>query len=251
MRPASTVARPSHALRNEGDNMGYDDSTRQRLLHEFLNLRTFQDVARWDAEARAEAQRIETIGTAAEAELAAKRQARQAATEEFARRSFFARLFGSKQHIRALEAQEKDLARSIAMLEDWVEDLLERVDLTPDNPKEQKALLKELRAEKKELALAKKEARAEMASIRTAARQATADVGPGFGKFTRSLAADQRRSIRRNKEAMLGPRESAVAAIDRQLLALERRMAWVERFGARDDDEDGAPSKRLSMSVSK
>jgi hypothetical protein len=63
-----------------------------------------------------------------------------------------------------------------------------------------------------------------MTAIRVEARQQTAVATPGkYGKW-------DRRQIRLNKEAALQPHENEKAAFDRQIIKLDRIMAWLERF---------------------
>ena len=105
--------------------------------------------------------------------------------------------------------------------------------MTPNNKKDQSALLKELRAEKKALQAEKKEIKTRAAAVRRVARVQSAQAGSSafFGIYDSRLAANERRAIRRAKEAALGPHEDAVEALDRQIASVEQRITWVQRFG--------------------
>ena len=82
-----------------------------------------------------------------------------------------------------------------------------------------------------------------MAAIRQDARTQSANAGKTglFGPYSllqisqgefydSSLAARRRRGIRQEKEAALAPFESKKAELEQQLMNIERRLLWVERF---------------------
>lgn len=211
----------------------------QRLCAQFDGLRTFDDVEKWDAAALdaalnlqklAEQTRLHHQGLVAQADDLARARAST---------SFFKRLFSSRSPELALRGQADQLAATLQQLGGMINDLLERIDYTPNDEKERKALLKELRAEKKELAQKKKEIAAEKRAINQAAREASANAGINqgwiFTTYDSKQAASERRAIRRQKIAMLAPHKNAKTVIDRQILDLERRIMWVERFGKGDD----------------
>jgi hypothetical protein len=107
----------------------------------------------------------------------------------------------------------------------------EAIDFTPNSVEEQKALLRELRQRKKELQLEKRQVAASMKAIREGARQRSAQAGRGFfGMYNPKQAASERRSIRYRKEAALRPHEDAKAAIERQIIQIDRDILWVGRY---------------------
>lgn len=109
--------------------------------------------------------------------------------------------------------------------------MLEAVDFTPNSKEEQAVLLKELRIRKKELQIQKREVAASMKAIRTEARQHSARAGTILGiTYSAKVASSQRRSIRYTKEATLRPQEDEKAAVERQLLQVDRGIVGVERF---------------------
>jgi nucleoid DNA-binding protein len=140
-------------------------------------------------------------------------------------------MFHSKSSETALQKDIEWARQRRADLEEIADHLLELIDFTPNDEADRKGLLKELRLEKKELQLQKREVAAEMKAVRTEARQAAARIEPiplrGFSKYS----AIDRRRIRREKESLLKPAENAKAALDRQLVAIDRRINWLERFG--------------------
>jgi hypothetical protein len=211
----------------------------QRLCAQFDGLRTFDDVAQWDAAALdaalnlqrlAEQTRLHHQGLVVQADELARTRA---ATP------FFKRLFASRSPELALRGQADQLAATLQQLGVMINDLLERIDYTPNDEKERKALIKELKAEKKELQHQKKEIAAQKRAINQAAREASANAGITqgwiFTTYDSTQAASERRAIRRQKIAMLAPHENAKTAIERQIIDLERRIMWVERFGKGDE----------------
>lgn len=211
--------------------MKYDHSDLTRLLARFESLRTFEEVAVWDGLAEAEMDRITAFIDGVEQELrslAARRDELQRAHEA---KGFFVRLFASRAPIAQLDERSSNLRAELLRCSATADDLQERIDMTPDNSREQKALLKELRAQKKELGVQRREVTSGMQEIRAEARDAIANATPGLFR-SRQQSAEMRRRIRQQKEQLLGPQEDAKASIDRQLRALERRIIWVERFGS-------------------
>jgi len=98
------------------------------------------------------------------------------------------------------------------------------IDFTPDTPNDLKELLKECRQRKKELQAERKAVGAEITAIRVGARQRTATVTPG------EHAKEERRQITVAKELALRPHENQKADLERQIVALDRTIAWLERF---------------------
>lgn len=207
----------------------------QRLLREFDSLASFQDVERWDSAAGSLLDRIaafgeESEGLGAKAEAALTKYDAETTDDPSQKRRV-------AQKTRQVAAEAKRQADSVESLCDELE---ERVELTPNSKEEQRTMLRELRAERKDLTFRKREAKAAATEVRRQARVASANAKGSvwFGHSqNRRLIAAERRDIRRAKERLVGPHESEAAAIDRQLLALDRRIAWVQRFG---DEEDAA-----------
>lgn len=148
----------------------------------------------------------------------------------------FSRLFASKAQLANLEAATTKATRVLEVLAQHQDALAEMIEFTPNTVAEQKALLKQMRLEKKELQADKKERAADMKAIRQGHREAAADAGQFLGGiiYDRKLAASTRRALRTSREAQLGPHEGAQAATDRQIRTVERRILWLERFGLDD-----------------
>ncbi|MDP2275484.1 MAG: hypothetical protein Q8K32_32350 [Archangium sp.] len=164
------------------------------------------------------------------------RKAMEAERSRIAALNRFSRLFASKAQLANLEAATTKATRVLEVLAQHQDALAEMIEFTPNTVAEQKALLKQMRLEKKELQADKKERAADMKAIRQGHREAAADAGQFLGGiiYDRKLAASTRRALRTSREAQLGPHEGAQAATDRQIRTVERRILWLERFGLDD-----------------
>lgn len=220
--------------------MSHDQLVRvQQLCAQFDGLRTFDDAEKWDAAALDSAMNLQKLLE----HTRLHQQGLLAQADELARARastpFLKRLFSSRSPERTLRAEAEQLSATLQQLGMMINDLLERIDYTPNDEKERKALLKELRTEKKELQLQKKEVTAQKRAINQAARAASASAGVTqgwiFTTYDSKQAASERRAIRRDKIAQLAPYENAKTLIERQILDIDRRIVWVERFGKDED----------------
>ncbi len=204
----------------------------QTLFDKYLSLHSFAEVSLWDDLAKNEIASLKaTIDTSDEivrhkTQLVEQaRQARQA-------RPFFIRAFDKGNEEKRLQAEIEALKAQNEHSRDLIEEIQSKIDITPNDPKEQAALLKELSLEKKELLIKKHEINEEMRQIRTAARQESANVprtlrGALSGS---SYRAAVRRDIRYKKETALSPHEDARTEVEMELIRLEKDILWVERF---------------------
>lgn len=185
----------------------------------FDHLRTFEEVAAWDAHA------LELAARCGEWADGARRFMGDAAM-----------VGGGVQ--AAKMAQLSTTAREqMQRLSDAAELLVENVDLTPNDKAEQKAMLKELRAQKKELQLQKREVKAAATEVRRGIRAEAAQAGRFLFFYDAKMGAAHRRILRAQREALVAPHETAAAALERRIVALERRINWVARFGDAPDEE--------------
>ncbi|MBE9251069.1 stage II sporulation protein M [Dolichospermum sp. LEGE 00240] len=182
------------------------ESNYMEMMYDFKNLSTFQQVEEWDRKAQAKIGELINITKYLETEL----------TQNNKILDYL--IMGIKEQY-------------IVFLASIVEKLQEFTDFTPNSPKEQKILLKELKQRKKELQLQKRELTANMKSIQADARLRSVYAGRDFlGIYNSKLAAHERRRIRYQKEEALRPSEDMKAAIDRQILQIDKDILWVERF---------------------
>ena len=178
----------------------------QHLMTEFNSLSTFADVEQWDKEAELEIISINNQILQLERQL------------------------NKYQDILCFRSRECFNAKYILTLEERANKLQEAIDFTPKSPSEQKLILKELRAHKKELKLQKREVTANVKAIRRDARIQSVHAGRRFFSYDSKWAAIERRGIRKEKEAKLRPHEDAITTIESKLLQIDKDIFWVESF---------------------
>ena len=211
--------------------ISYDDSNFGKLMSDFKMLATFSAIASWDSQAQMEIERILGVIRDLDIEISRQTQALEKIRQSKSEKSFVGRLFSSDKEEKELMQLIEKYNQYKATLGKMTSQLQESIDFTPNSLEEQKILLKELRQRKKELQVEKREIAAAMKALRTDARQQSAQAGRVFGVFYDSkVAASERRSIRYAKEATLRPHEDAKAAIERQLVQIDRDILWAEKF---------------------
>jgi len=205
----------------------------------FEALRTFEDVEAFDTWAGTQLDQIDAVSGDALDQQNRKRQAVEGERARLEGLNFFSRLFASKKQLQLLEAEASEAERIVETLVRYQDEMAEMIEFSPDNPADQKALLKELRLQKKELRAEKNDVAANMRAIRQEHREAGAGAGRYLGGlvYDRKLAGATRRALRISQEKTLRPHESQKEALDRQIRAVERRILWTERFGHDDEVE--------------
>lgn len=188
-------------------------------------LSTYSDADSWDKHAESLLAEISYAQGFLYQSIRDLRDKGDAAKAERMKKFFLIRLFPSSEET-ALSSQIRQLESTGVTLSQRSEELGDWVDFTPNSSEDKAALLKQLKMEKKELSLQKKEVLAEMRGIRAEAKDKTAAV---FA-FTKDGERQKRRSIRFEKEAALRPHESAKEALERQILQVDRRILWAEKF---------------------
>lgn len=117
-----------------------------------------------------------------------------------------------------------------AILEDIATKLQEAIDFTPKSPKEQKALIRELTLAKKDLQLQKKQITLTMRNVNEISRSKSVHAGSFLGMYNSKIAAGERRKIRYQRDAQLRPNEAQKAALERQILQIEKDILSIKRF---------------------
>jgi hypothetical protein len=213
----------------------YDDANYIQLMSDLKTVSTFAAVAEWDSRAQAEIEITLKAVQVLDAEIAKNAQELEQEKRAKAAKSFLGKMFSD-------DKKEKELAQLIEKYRRYQEklnsiafQLQESIDFTPNSPDDTKNLLAELKQRKKELKVEKREIAANMKSLRTEARQLSSDAGVVSGLFggkyyDPTTAARERRGIRYQKEAALRPHEDAKAAIERQLIQVEKDILWAEKF---------------------
>ncbi|UJB70728.1 hypothetical protein HRE53_06635 [Acaryochloris sp. 'Moss Beach'] len=184
----------------------HQKSKYKELMDAMRNLSTFSDVEDWDSQAEIELNKLANCIQTLEKEISSHSQ-------YIGRRKI--------EHF-------KD--KYILPMENWAEELQSSIDFTPNSVHEQKLLLKELRYRKKELLLQKRELSAEAKEIRNNSRVRSVKAGRFLGIYNSKMAASERRLIRYQREAQVAPYEDLKTSIDRQILSIDKKIIWVERF---------------------
>jgi flagellar motility protein MotE (MotC chaperone) len=200
----------------------------------FQSLSTFPEASQWDSDATALVSLYEQFKNAlADFRLSEEEAIRQTHNVRNAL-PFFKRLFASRKQEKAHKSIIGQVEKGIKSTETAISQLLEWIDQTPSSKAEQKEMLGELRLLKKELMTEKRTVNESMRAIRTQARQNMSTWTGVQGKFIGSVARVERMQIRHQKESALTPHEDAKAAIERQIIACERRINWISKFTGED-----------------
>jgi chromosome segregation ATPase len=204
----------------------------QKLFDKYPSLNTFAEVSIWDNLAAKEIENLTSTKNTNDITINFKRQSLTQAEQERQQKPAFLRILGARGDEKKLKAEIEILEAQNEHNRNLLEELQSKIDITPNNPNEQTALLKELQLEKKELNLKRREINEQRRQIRTAARQKSANLPNTFvGAFGGSkYRASARRNIRYQKEAALSPHEDAKSNIENEILRLEKDILWVERF---------------------
>ncbi len=202
----------------------YDLDQVEQLATDLRNLRSFSEVLEWGKRAKEEISKIRSAiegldnnNQKTRVEINETKKAHQA-------KPFLSKVFASREEEKRLNALSNSLTKEITQLQTLADQLRSAIDFAPTSSKDLKELLKECRVRKKGLQTEKKALDIKMKEIRAEARQLSAKTTTG--KYGR----DARRRIRLKKEAVLRPYEDKKAALDHQVLNLDRITAWLERF---------------------
>jgi hypothetical protein len=245
----------------------YDRSNLDKLANAFPELSTFTALNEWNQRAKGEQDRINQAIESVNEELRAPSQEiadlsveLERARTEFKHQPLLKRMFRSNDSENVITAQITAIQRGTTSLQAEKTQLLEisaqlqkvtsyAAEFGPTTAAERDRLIKKLRLQKKELQARKREIRVTATAIRQEARTQSTQAGKrglfgatgsfGDGTFSDklawydpSLAADQRRGIRYEKERALHPYESAKAEIEQELISLDKRLLWIEKFAA-------------------
>lgn len=185
------------------------------LLNQVQGLTTFAEVQMWDGQAAQAIQRIQEMLVSAE----------QHRTETVPDATVSSDRNARKRH----EHEVKKWTAAKQGLEQLEELLQEKIDFTPNDKDEQKALIAQLTEQKQQLQLQKRDLNAQIREIRREARARSATAPARISAQLVGLT-NERRMIALQREARLRPHEDEKAGIDRQLLDLDRRMAWAKKI---------------------
>lgn len=211
---------PSHLLRSiEVHLQGFD------------SLSAFAEVAKWDSIASEQAGKLSHVCSRLEQGIHALTAEFEAAKLAHSRQQFFRRIFTTSP---AIEVQER--IENLKAFADKAERLLDllhaKIEFSPNDIASKKALLAELRQRKKELQLEKKQLSLTMQTIRSSARQQSANAPySALGILGgRKVTALQRQAIRHAKEQAVAPHEQEKARIDWEMTQIDELVLWLERI---------------------
>jgi chromosome segregation ATPase len=212
------------------------------LSHRFQTLGAYEEAARFDSDALAAIRLFERYKADLEGFLLSQEALLREAVSARNSLPFLKRLFASRSEEKQLASSIATARGGIASVETATSDLYELIDRTPSSKSEQKDMLAELRLLKKEVTTQKRSVNEAMQGIRTKARQDMASwTGVSGRGVVGSVARLERMSIRHGKEGALAPHESTKASLERQIIDLERRINWVDRFQGGDPKPEEAP----------
>jgi hypothetical protein len=218
-------------MSEQSDSVAYDDGDYNKLMSELQTISTFAQVKVWDERAQAELLRIIQVIQELDSAIVWQSLASKERQTIHAEKSFLSRALSSKKDEDEIDALIRKYKGYKETLQSMAKRLQESIDFTPNSAEEQQPLVNELRQRKKELQSSRRQVIADMQAIRTEARQESAQVGTTWlGFYNPELAARKRRQIRYQKEAALQPHEDEKAAIDRQLIQIEKDIQWAQRF---------------------
>lgn len=221
--------------------------TIDELLTRFKNLSKFEEAAVWDGDAEAVLKLVEQYNERIRKFISSQEQALEELKSSRASQSFAKKMFASRKDEKSIETDLAAARKGIEENEETIDTLYELMDRTPSSKAEQAEMLKEFRQLKKELTTEKRAVNEEIRAIRAEARQKTTRMtGISGSGFMGSAARYSRASIRYQKESALRPNEDAKAAIERQLINIEKRINWVSRFSG--DDPETRPDEILRCS---
>ena len=205
-------------------SLEYNTANASLLATDLKKLHSIAGVAEWNKKAAAEVQALHSILKTIDGKQAKATQVLVRDQQEHAAKPFFNKLFDLRKEQRRWRAEQARLGREKAHMEALIEQFESAIAFIPENPDDLQALIKECKQQKEEYLTEKKAVNEQMSSIRTEARQQTANTNYGnYGK-------GDRRRIRLNKESALRPQENQKTAIERQVRELDQTIDWLEKF---------------------
>jgi Mg2+ and Co2+ transporter CorA len=210
----------------------YDSAAAEALLTELRTLTTFEQVVDWDRRAALVVEHIQAYLADLDSIERNVNAIERQALDEHNQRFFLRRLAGPSPAVASARKWKTQAAAGQEAATVFSDRLQAGIDQTPNSRDDQAEMVRALKLTKKELALQKREAGEALRQIRVEARQKSSEIDTGLGSVLMGASGrrDQRISLRLEKEAAAKPHESVKALIERQILAIDRIIQWVERF---------------------
>ena len=201
-------------------------STTNELIDRYKVLDKFDDAAIWFNDVKAVATLFEQYKEVLLQFIVKQKQILSDLEDSRSAQPLLKRFFTSTKDEKRIGADIAKAETGIDSVDSAAETLNELLDTTPLNKEEQAGMLKELREAKKDLTLEKRTVNAQMHSIRTQMRQENTSIAGQRGPGSRYYRA----AIVREKEKLLNPHEDSKAAIEQELIIIEKRINRISRF---------------------
>jgi hypothetical protein len=211
--------------------MKYDVQEAKRLLEQVKSLNSFEEVTIWDGKAEQEVYKInEMFITGIPDELDRLQRKLEQSKEVHSKKTFFARNFTLDTTSLNFKKEMQNIEASKLILQDLRDQLEYWIETTPDDAKEAKAMIAELKLAKKELGTQKKEVRNEIKQVKSQARVMNTKIAGRFVFSSPKLRKWQRHNVRVAKENAVSPLEQMILDMDREMIDIDRMIAWIERI---------------------
>lgn len=210
--------------------INYNPKQAQQLLDKVQQLRGFEEVKEWDKLAQVEVDNIGKELISIDNYISTLKSKLQDAKNEHSSKSFIAKLISKDKNSEHIAKNIKILEETKTKLE-FIKDRFEYwITATPDDEKEAKLMLAELKNAKKELGIKKKEVRANIKEINSNARDRNANISNQIFFTSPKLRRMQRNDVRSEKLNSLAPHEQIISEIDSKCVEIDKMIVWIERI---------------------
>jgi hypothetical protein len=205
-------------------SLEYDTTSTNQLAEELKSLHRFDELSAWNGKAVSEIELLQTIVDALEEKIEAAIQIISQEQKKYMEKTFFAKIFDSRNELKRWASEEIRLGRERAQINDSIEQFKAVIDLVLDSDDKLEQLILECKLQRKDLTKEKKSLKVLISSIRLKAKQQKAKTNYGkFGRGERSL-------IKLNKNAALLPQKNKKKALKTQMTKLDNMIHWLEGF---------------------
>ncbi len=194
----------------------------RNLIDEVGSINSFDSVHLWDGQASQVASEIKEHVRGLENKIEGMIADANTKEQEY----HIDRTKSSPSEYQRIRNTANFLKTKVAELNEQVEKLESWIDRTPDTKEEAKEMISEYKLMKKELTLEKKDTTMAMRQVRDESREKMANMSFNRGKGARFL----RDAERIRKERNLSSHQTERDRIDAQILAVDRRILWLERI---------------------
>lgn len=203
--------------------------TARTALNQIRTTTTYQQIAEWDSQAARLIKELHDEIAECNMGVSKRKAAIEALKASHAKKSIIARAFANQSEQRQLVVEISKLQAHIAESEPLIVELQDASDLTPNDKPQRDALVAELKQRRKELQLNKREAAANLRAVRVEAHHQSTVAGKDLlgSTYNAKSASHERRQIRYARMEVVRPHEDAKAAIERQIIEIDRDTLWL------------------------